>query len=59
MVKTVLRGMLRTSPRERLDCVEALAMYDPTNELVTGDDGRVWLEKKRAQKAKRGGGDDV
>jgi serine/threonine protein kinase len=58
MVKTVLRGMLRTSPRERLDCVEALAMYDPTNELVTGEDGRMWLEKKRAQRAKRGGGDE-
>lgn len=58
MVKSILRGMLRTSPRERLDCVEALAMYDPTNEMLSGEEGRAWLEKKKVQRAKQRGGDE-
>jgi hypothetical protein len=49
-VKAVLRGLLRMSPAERLDCVEALALYDPTNDLVTSSMGRTWLEKKQASR---------
>ena len=47
VVKQVLRGLLHTSPKLRLDCIQALAIYDPTNELVTGGSGSAWLEKKR------------
>ena len=58
LVRTVLRGMLRTSPRERLDCVEALAIYDPTNDIVTSSKGQKWLEirqeKRRLMKEKMG-----
>jgi len=60
IVKSVMRGLLRTSPRERIDCVEALSMYDPMNKVLLSDAGRVWLEKKHAmrqrQKVMRGGG---
>lgn len=50
VVKEVLRGLLRTSPRERMDCVEALAIYDPTNPLVTRAAGANWLAKKRQRR---------
>lgn len=46
LTRTVLRGMLRASPRERLDCVEALALYDPANDLVTSAKGQKWLEAR-------------
>ena len=46
IVKQVLRGLLRTSPKLRLDAIQALAMYDPTNELVVSASGKVWLENK-------------
>ena len=52
IVKTVLRGLLRTSPVERLDCVEALAMYDPTNDLIHTPTGKAWLEAKQKQREK-------
>ncbi len=50
VVKEVLRGLLRVSPRERMDCVEALAIYDPTNLLVTRAAGANWLAKKRQRR---------
>jgi serine/threonine protein kinase len=53
-VRTVLRGMMRASPRDRLDCVEALALYDPANDLVTGDIGRAWLDKREKTRARLG-----
>jgi hypothetical protein len=28
-IKSILRGMLQANPRKRLDCVEALKLYDP------------------------------
>jgi serine/threonine protein kinase len=46
VVKQVLRGLLRASPKRRLDCMQALALYDPTNDLVSGSSGKAWLEKK-------------
>lgn len=46
-VRLVLRGMLQASPRERMDCVEALALYDPTNDLVVGEAGSAWLESRQ------------
>lgn len=63
LCRGVLRGLLRGSPRDRLDCVEALAIYDPMNDLITSGRGRAWLEKKSLQRERektalimRGGG---
>lgn len=52
-IKMILRGLLRTSPRNRIDCVEALFLYDPMNNLVTSDTGRAWLEKRQTYREKR------
>ena len=51
-VKAVITGLLKASPRVRLDCVEALALYDPTNELLSSPTGKAWLQKKQAQREK-------
>jgi serine/threonine protein kinase len=48
VVKTVLKGLLHASPKRRLDAIEALAMYDPMNALVSSSSGKDWLEKKGA-----------
>jgi len=50
IVKQVLRGLLRTSPKLRLDCVEALAIYDPMNDIISSESGSAWLERKRVQR---------
>ncbi len=47
ILEKVLRGMLQGSPRRRLDCVEALALFDPMNPIITRGAGRTWLQKKR------------
>jgi len=49
IVKQVLRGLLHTSPKLRLDAIQALALYDPMNELVSSESGSAWLERKQAQ----------
>jgi hypothetical protein len=54
ILKGVLRGLLRTSPRERLDCVEALAMLDPANALLQTPAGTSWLTKRQALRARVG-----
>lgn len=46
IVKQVLRGLLHASPKRRLDCIQALAIYDPTNDLVSSASGKAWLEQK-------------
>ena len=49
VVKQVLRGLLHTSPKLRLDCIQALAIFDPMNDMVSSASGSAWLERKRAQ----------
>ena len=44
----VLRGLLQMSPTRRLDCVEALAIYDPENRVVLSVSGKAWLREKVA-----------
>jgi len=46
VVKTILKGLLHASPKKRLDSIEALALYDPMNALVSSSSGKDWLEKK-------------
>ena len=45
-IKGVLRGLLLIDPRRRLDCVEALAQFDPENEIVNSPSGIAWLAEK-------------
>lgn len=53
VIKMIIRGLLRTSPRNRIDCVEALFLYDPTNEMVTSEIGLKWLQKRQDYREKR------
>lgn len=50
VLETVLRGLLHGSPRKRFDCIEALALYDPSNPIVTKGAGKKWLAARRAQR---------
>lgn len=54
LIKTIITGLLRASPRSRLDCIEALALYDPKNSFVLSPSGKAWLEKKKAQRERLG-----
>jgi hypothetical protein len=51
LVKNILRGLVKTSPRDRMDCVEALAMYDPMNAVLSSSSGKAWMKHKREQRA--------
>jgi serine/threonine protein kinase len=54
-IKEILRGLLLIDPRRRLDCVEALELLDPENQLVNSPAGKAWLKEKdiiRAEMAK-------
>lgn len=46
VVKDILKRLLQTSPKKRIDAVEALALYDPTNDVVSSASGRAWLDAK-------------
>jgi len=46
VIKQVLQGLLQASPKKRIDAVEALAIYDPMNDVVSSASGKAWLEKK-------------
>lgn len=50
-IYAVLRGLLEPSPRKRLDCVEALSLFDPGNSWLQRF-GTSWLESRKAQKHK-------
>ena len=47
IMELVLRGLLRASPIERFDCVEALAALDPMNHLLQTPSGKSWLAVKK------------
>ena len=48
-VLPALQGMLETSPKKRLDCIEALAVFDPANSWLQ-QFGTKWLEQRKKQK---------
>jgi hypothetical protein len=48
IVKEVIRGLVQTDPRTRLDCVNALAIYDPMNALLSEPSGKAWLKSPQA-----------
>ena len=45
-LKEVLRGLLRMDPRNRIDCVEALAIFSPESSVVSSGLGMAWLQEK-------------
>jgi hypothetical protein len=47
IIKEVITGLLKASPKQRLDCLEALSMYNPINSIVISKAGRTWLDKKQ------------
>ncbi len=49
LIKATLRGMLEANPRERLDCIEALAMFDPGNPWLARF-GQKWLAARAQQR---------
>lgn len=51
VIVDILKKMVSTNPKERIDCVEALSMYDPFNEIIEKY-GSGWLEKRRLQRSK-------
>ena len=46
VVKGIICGLLKASPLRRIDSVQARALFDPTNQLVTSASGKAWLSKK-------------
>lgn len=48
-VLATLRGLLDPNPRTRLDCIEALALYDPGNAWIHRF-GQKWLAIRRQQR---------
>lgn len=52
VVKAVIMGLLKGSPRARLDAVEALALYDPMNAVLLSPSGKAWLQHKQQQREK-------
>lgn len=49
VVLSVLRGMLHPNPKERLDCIEALALYDPASAWIKRF-GQKWLATRQQQR---------
>ncbi len=49
--KEVLRGLLQMSPKKRLDCVEALNLWNSENPLLQTERAQAWLETRAKQRA--------
>ena len=47
-LKDLLRGLLRMDPRRRLDCVEALNMFNPSSRVLSSPSGKAWLKQRLA-----------
>ncbi len=48
-VLATLRGLLHPNPRERLDCIEALSIYDPGSPWIQRF-GQKWLAARKQQR---------
>jgi len=47
-IKTACKGLIQMNPRDRLDCLEALSIVDPTNSVLNTVTGRAWIKEKNA-----------
>lgn len=45
-IKEVLRGLLRVNPVERIDCVEALALFYPESSILSSPTATEWLKER-------------
>jgi serine/threonine protein kinase len=52
IVVDILKKMLHTNPKERIDCVEALSMLDPVNDIYNKY-GVEWVENRMKQRRAR------
>lgn len=50
-ILSALQGLLDPNPRTRLDCMEALAVYDPGNPWIQRF-GSAWLAERKQQRSK-------
>jgi serine/threonine protein kinase len=48
-ILSTLRGLLDPNPRDRLDCIEALALFDPGNPWLNRF-GQKWLQVRKQQR---------
>jgi hypothetical protein len=48
-VLATLRGLLNPNPRDRLDCIEALALFDPGSAWIERF-GKAWLLTRKRQR---------
>jgi serine/threonine protein kinase len=48
-ILAALQGMLKPNPRERLDCIEALAVFDPGSKWIQRF-GQKWLQARKQQR---------
>jgi serine/threonine protein kinase len=51
LVLATLRGLLDPNPKDRLDCIEALALFDPGNPWLSRF-GQDWLAARKRQRKK-------
>jgi serine/threonine protein kinase len=51
MVNLTIKGLLHPNPRKRLDCMEALFLFDPNNNWIRRF-GKPWLEKRQEIRAR-------
>ena len=49
VILNILRKMTNSNPKERIDCVEALAIFDPFNKVYQ-EYGLEWVERRREQR---------
>ena len=49
-LKDLIRGLVRMNPRDRMDCVEALVLWNPDNTIVTSAKGEEWLQQRDRQR---------
>jgi serine/threonine protein kinase len=52
LVLLALKGLLNPNPRKRFDCVEALFIFDPTNNWIQ-QFGKPWLEKRHTMRERQ------
>lgn len=52
IITDILTKMLHTNPKERIDCVEALSMLDPMNEIYL-EYGVEWVDARMKQRRSR------
>lgn len=51
LVLATIKGLTDVNPRKRLDCIEALSLFDPNNEWIK-QFGQKWLDLRRKDRAK-------